>query len=82
MSKGSGGPEESWGHNSVEQRGPERTRGVLRRLHGPEMPLGMKGEIWRGCKETRGCLKHLEIRKISGGPNYVEKGGDQSALEG
>ena len=43
MSKGSGGAEESWGPHSVEKRGPERTRGVLRGLHGQEMPLGKKG---------------------------------------
>ena len=57
MSKGSGGPEESWGPHSVEKRGPECTRGVLRGLHGPEMPLGKKGEIWRDSEETRGCVK-------------------------
>ena len=50
------------------KRGPERTRGVLRCLHGLEMPLGKKGEIWRGCQETRGSLRGLEVPKISGGP--------------
>ena len=37
------------------------------------MPLGKKGEIWRGCEHTRGCLKGLEVPKIPGGPNSVEK---------
>ena len=81
MSKRSGGPEESWGAHSVEKRGPERTRGVLRGLHGPEMPLGKKGEIWRDCKETRGCLTGLEAQKRAGGP-ILWKRGVQSTLEG
>ena len=65
----------------MEKRVPERTRGVLRHLHGPEMPLGKKGEICRGGEETRGGLRGLEVPKISGGHNCVEKR-VQSTLEG
>ena len=50
---------------------------MLKSLHGPEMPLGKKGEIWRGCEDTRECLRGLEVPKISGGHNYVEKRGPE-----
>ena len=41
------------------------------------MLLGKKGEIWRGCQETRGCLRGLGGQKISGGHNSVEKRGPE-----
>ena len=74
MSEGSGGPEESWGANSVGKREPERTTEMLRSLHGQEMPLGKKGEIWRGCEETRGCLRGLGARRELGGPILWNRG--------
>ena len=57
----------------MEKRNPECTREVVRCLHGPEMPLGKKGEIWRGCEETRGCLRGLGCHRRGGGPHSVEK---------
>ena len=45
------------------------------------MALGKKGEIWRGCKETRGCLRGLGARGELGGP-ILWKRGLQIALEG
>ena len=72
-----GARRELGGPHSVEKRGPELTGGVLRRLHCPEMPLGKKGEIWRGCQETRGWLRVLGGPKRAGGPHSVEKRGPE-----
>ena len=72
--RGLGGQKTARGPNSVEKRAPELTAGVLRCLHCPEMPLGKKGEIWRGCQETRGCLRG---QKRAGGPHSVEKRGPE-----
>ena len=41
------------------------------------MPLGRKGEIWRGCEDTRGCLRSLGGQKRAGGHNSVEKRGPE-----
>ena len=65
----------------MEKSGPECTKGVLRCLHGPEMALGKKGEIWRGCEETREGLTGLVAQKRAGVPILWQKG-VQSALEG
>ena len=65
----------------MEKRGPEHNRGVLRCVHGPEMPLGKKGENWRGCQETRGSLRGLGAQKRAGGP-VLWKRGIQSTLGG
>ena len=77
MSKGSGAPQESWCPNSVEKRGSGCRRGVLRHADIQEGALGKKGEIWRGCEETRGCLRGLGARRERGGPHSVEKRGPE-----
>ena len=74
-------PKKSGGANYVEKRGPERTTGMLRCLNGPEMPLGKKGEIWRGCEGTRDGLTGLVAQKRAGVP-ILWKRGIQSALQG
>ena len=37
------------------------------------MPLGEKGEIWRGCEKSRGCLRGLGGPTRAGGPHSVKK---------
>ena len=81
MSKGSEAPEESWRPHSVEKKGPDCTKGVLRCLHGPEMALGKKGEIWRGCEETREDLTNLVGQQKAEVPILWQRG-VQSALQG
>ena len=75
--RGLGGPRRPGGPNSVEKGGPECTRGVLNGLHYQEMPLGKQKDIWRGCQETRGCLRSLGVPKTAGGPYPVEKSGPE-----
>ena len=82
MFKSLGGQKRAGGPHSMEKRGPEHTRGGLGCLHGQEMPLGKKGEIWRGCKETRGCLRGLGVPKRAVGPNSVQKDCPEHRREG
>ena len=65
----------------MEKRSPKRTRRVLRRLHGPEMALGKKGAIWRGCEHTIGCLRVLGAQKRAGGAHSVEKRDPEQSRE-
>ena len=73
-----GGQKRAGGPYSVENRGPERTRGVLSGLHCQEIPLGKKGEIWRDCKETRGWLRFWGGTKRAGGPHFCGKEGSRA----